>query len=212
MITTADEVTLRAVDQNAPVQAADCLSFPATLNLSTEQETVFVKEGAEATQANKSVGATDDDRDSQQEVPSPTPITSTTTVYASVHYGISPFPYPSPGLKGVECLAVPPSKTAETLTILSQTSGIFLKGLSQNGRPGNEEANRAIRDTTLNSPRKRKPSAEPHEPCSVPVFHGSDDAWAPPRRPRACRSAPHLGKYPLNSRRRRLVRRRPRKI
>ncbi len=109
-ITTADEVTLRAVDRNAPVQAADCLSFPATLNLSTEKETAFVKEDAEATQANKSVGATDDDRDSQQEVPSPTPTTSTTTVYASVRYGISPFPYPSPGLKGVEYLAVPPSK------------------------------------------------------------------------------------------------------
>ena len=95
-ITTPDKVTLRAVDQNAPVQAADCLSFPATLDLSTEKETASVKEGAEATQANKSVGATDDDQDSQQEVPSPAPTMSTTTVYASVRYGIS-FPFQGPG-------------------------------------------------------------------------------------------------------------------
>jgi hypothetical protein len=135
IITTADEVTLRAVDQNAPVQAADCLSFPATLNLSTEKETAFVKEGVEATQANKSVGATDNDRDSQQEVPSPTPTTSTTTVYVSVRYEISPFPYPSPELKGVEYLAVLPSKTAQTLTTLLQVSGIFLKGLLKTANP-----------------------------------------------------------------------------
>jgi hypothetical protein len=157
---------LHAVDQNAPVQAADCLSFPATLNLSTEKETVFVKEGVEATQANKSVGATDNGRDSQQEVPSPTPTTSTTTVYASVRYGISPFPYPSPGLKGVEYLAVPPSITAQTLTILSQASGIFLKGILKTANPamrrriGRSETPRSTRPANgshLRNPMSRVP-------------------------------------------------------
>ena len=190
-ITTAGQVTLRAVEQNTPVQAVDCPSSPpATMDRSTEKDTASVKEGAEATEASKSVSATDNDWDSQQEAPSATPTTPTTTGME----GRRPlrditFSFSAPGLKGVEYLAVPP---AQTHTILSQ---VLDKYLLQTPTRISEDANRAIRETTLNSPRKRKPSVEPHEPCSVPVFQGSDDALTPHRHPRARRSAPHLGRY-----------------
>jgi len=105
------------------------------------------------------------------------------------------FSFSALGLKGVEYLAVPPPETAQTHTILSQALDIFRKYLLQTPTRISEDANRAIRETALNSPRKRKPSAEPHEPCSVAVFQGSDDALTPHRRPRARRSALHLGRY-----------------
>jgi hypothetical protein len=192
-ITTAGQVTLRAVEQNTPVQAVDCPSSPTTIDPSTEQETTTVKEGAEAIEASKSGIATDNDRDSQQEVPRPTPTTPTTTGME----GRRPlrditFSFSAPGLKGVEYPAVPPPETAKTHPILSQ---VLDKYLLQTPTRISEDANRVIRETTLNSPRKRKPSAEPHEPCSVPVFQGSDDALTPHRRPRARRSEPHLGRY-----------------
>jgi hypothetical protein len=191
-----------------------CLSFPVTLNLSTEKETTFVKEGAAATQANKSVGATDNDRDSQQEVPSPTPTTSTstTTVYASVRHGISPFPYPSPELKGVEYLAVPPSKTAQTLTTLSQVSGIFVKGLLKTANPatrwriGRSETPRSTRPA--NGSHLRNPTSRVLCRCSMEATTLGHRlvARVPVARCRIWASTS------LNNRRRRLVHRRPRKV
>ena len=77
-ITAAGQVTLRAVEQNTSVEAVDCPSSPpATMDRSTEKEMASVKEGAEAIEASKSVSATGNDRDSQQEVPSATPTTPT---------------------------------------------------------------------------------------------------------------------------------------
>src|SRR6266853_3556897 len=91
------------------------------------------------------------------------------------------FSFSAPGSKGVEYLAIPPPETAQTHTILSQVLDNYLLQIPTRI---SEDANRAIRETALNSPRKRKPSAEPHEPCSVAVFQGSDDAFTPHRRPR----------------------------
>ncbi len=64
------------------------------------------------------------------------------------------FSFSALGLKGVEYLAVPPPETAQTHTILSQALDIFRKYLLQTPTRISEDANRAIRETTLNSPRK----------------------------------------------------------
>jgi hypothetical protein len=209
-ITTVAQTRAPTVDQNAPIRPADRLpSPPATLDRSTEKEAASIKAGAEASE---SADVTDNDPDNLEnqrpEVPSPTRNTS----IVGGKEGRSPlrditFTFSAPRLKAAsEYLALCPPTTVETPAIFSHISDIFTKNhVLKTPTRTNEDFDRAIRETALNSPRKRRPSvAESNVPCSaVPAvfrFKASDTSLSmstpahPNRIPRARRSAPHLGK------------------
>jgi len=191
MITTDSPVAVPVIDQNAPVQAADRPSSPATPDPLIVKEVASIKEGIEASNF---VDATDDgDQDSvenqQPDVPSSTPSTSK----VARKEGRRPlqditFSFTAPWSKPLEYLA---PTTTQTHSILSQVSDTLAKDLLKTPTRINEDLSRAMREAALNSPRKRKPSPEPNEP----MFRASDDSLTPHRLPRARRSAPHLGKY-----------------
>jgi hypothetical protein len=207
MMVTVAQATVPAVHQNAPIQPADPLPSPTTLDPSTEKEMASVEESAETTKASQSVDATDDDPDDlenqQPEAPSPTPNAST----AARREGRRPlrditFSFSVPRSKAAsEYLALSPPPAAETPAIFSQVPDNLPKGhLLKTPTRTSEDFDRAIREIALNSPRKRRPSAAQ---SNLPVFQfeASDASLSmstpvhPNRLPRARRSAPHLGKY-----------------
>ena len=188
MITPDSPVTVPVIDQNAPVQAADRPSSPATLDPSVVKEVASIREGVEASNF---VDATDDDdRDSvENQQPDGSSSTASTSKVAKKE-GRRPlqditFTFTPPWLKPLEYLA---PTTTQTHSILSQVSNTLSKDILKTPTRINEDLSRAMREAALNSPRKRKPSPEP-------MFRASDDSLTPHRLPRARRSAPHLGKY-----------------
>jgi hypothetical protein len=196
--------TVHIVDQNTPIQPADHLPSPPTLDISTEKEMGSV---AETTKASKSVDAADNDPDNQEnrqlDAPSPTPNAFTAAGRESRRpLRDITFSFSVPKLKAAsEYLALAPPTTVETLAIFSQVPNIFPKGhLLKTPTRTSEDFGRAIRETALDSPRKRRQSAAE---SNLPVFQfkASDASLSistpahPNRLPRARRSAPHLGKY-----------------
>ena len=200
MITTVAQATVPVVGQNTPIQPADHLPSPPTLDISTEKE---MGSAAETTKASKSADAADNDPDNQEnqqlEAPSPTPSAFTAAGRESRRpLRDITFSFSVPKSKAAsEDLALAPPTTVETLAIFSHVPDIFPKGhLLRTPTRTSEDFDRAIRETALNSPRKRRQSAAE---SNLPVFQFKALSMFTPahpnRLPRARRSAPHLGKY-----------------
>jgi hypothetical protein len=197
-ITTVAQATVPVVDQNTPIEFADHLSSPHALDISTEKE---MGSSAETTKASETAGAADNDQENHQlEAPSPTPSAFTAAGRESRRpLRDITFSFSVPKSEAAsEYPALAPPTVVETPAIFSQVSDIFPKGhLFKTPTRTSEDFERAIRETALDSPRKRRQSAAD---SNLPVFQfkGSEMMSTPShpnRLPRARRSAPHLGKY-----------------
>lgn len=176
--------------------AGRLLSRSAILGLSpTKNATENIKEAVEASQASDSVNR-ESHADLQPEERSSNHCTSADAkgagrrplqdITASVSV---------PRLKTIEYQVYPlPATTASpTPATLKQATDVFLKEVLT--MPISINEGKAGETNLPSSPRKRKPSAEPNALRATEVFHLSGIPTLHHRRPRARRSAPHLGQY-----------------
>ena len=178
--------------------AGRLLARSAILGLSPiKNATENIKEVVEASQETNSV-----DRDIQTDQPEERSFTQRASTDAE---GVGRRPLQDitgsisvPRLKAIEYRAHPllATTTGPTPATLKQVADVSLNEVLRMPIPISEGN---ARDTTSpNSPRKRKPSAEPNAPCDTEVLHFSGIPTLHRRRPRARRSAPHLGQYIYN--------------
>lgn len=178
--------------------AGRLLARSAILGLSpTKNATENIKEVVETSQATNSV-----DRDIQTDHPEERSSTQCASTDAE---GAGRCPLQDitasisvPRLKAIEYRAHPLlATTAGPIpAALKQVADVSLNEVLRMPIPIGEGK---VRETTSpDSPRKRKPSAEPNAPCDREVLHLSGIPTLHRRRPRARRSAPHLGQYIYN--------------
>lgn len=195
MIAMASQATAVVSNLVTPIQFAHRLSFrPTAFGSSTMSVTEDIKEvAAKVVQASNSV----DRSDRHQEEPSGTRCTLTDakeTVRLPLQDITASTSVPRP--KTIEYQSHPRTATeaGPTQVTLKQITDAFPKEASKLPFQVNEGDSR---ETTPNSPHKRKSSADPNAICTVLQPRGTPTLHN--RHPRARRSAPHLGKYTHNN-------------
>jgi hypothetical protein len=196
MITMAAQATAPVSKLVIPIQSVYRLSSRSAALGSSPTTKNMTETNKETTQASNIVS-----RDSyagrQPEEPNPTPCASTDAKGAGRRplQDITGSMMPVP--KAIDCQAhiLPTTETGPTLATLKQATHASKEALKTPNLIGEGETRATA---PPNSPRKRKPSVEPNALCAAEVLQLSDTP-TPHHRPRARRSAPHLGKYTHNN-------------
>ena len=201
LIPMASQAKVAVSNLVAPIQSADWLSFRATpLGFSAMSVTENIKEAAvKVAQASDSVDR-DGRADRHSEEPSGSPCTLI-NVKGAFRLPLQDITA-STSIPRPKMIEYPPhpltaTETGPTPVILKQMTDASSKEVFQ---PPIQLSEGDSRETTsLNSPHKRKPSADPKALCAAEGHQPSETPTLHNRHPRARRSAPHLGKYTHNN-------------